>query len=72
LTGIKACDTRPGRSAHTFINHGSILWSNFPEDVDGPGLVVYTGHVVIELSPDGFATSVSRVLHHRDICAAFA
>lgn len=21
----------------TFINHGSILWSNFPEDIDGPG-----------------------------------
>jgi hypothetical protein len=56
----------------TFINHGSILWSNFPEDVDGPGLVVYTGHVVIELSPDGFATSVSRVPHQRDICAALA
>jgi hypothetical protein len=56
----------------TFINHGSILWSIFPEDVDGPGLVVYTGHVVIELSPDGFATSVSRVPHQRDICAALA
>ena len=56
----------------TFINHGSILWSNFPEDVDGPGLVVYTGHVVIELSADGFATSVSCVPHQRDICAALA
>jgi hypothetical protein len=52
----------------TFVSHGSILWSNFPQDVDGPGLVVYTGRVVIEVSPDGFATSVSRIPRQTDVC----
>jgi hypothetical protein len=56
----------------TLINHGNILWTFFEGDVGGPGLFIFTGHVVMEVSVDGFATSVSRAPRTLDVCALLA
>jgi hypothetical protein len=53
----------------TLVSHGRILWTLFAGDAGGPGLLVYTGRAVIEVSPDGFATSTSRVPRVEDVCA---
>ena len=56
----------------TLINHGNILWTFFEGDAGGPGLFIFTGHVVMEVSADGFATSVSRAPRTQDVCALLA
>ena len=56
----------------TLINHGNILWTFFEGDAGGPGLFIFTGHVVMEVSADGFATSVSRAPKTQDVCALLA
>ena len=53
----------------TLISHGRILWTFFTQDAGGPGLFVFTGHVVVEDNADGFATSVSHVPKVEDVCA---
>lgn len=53
----------------TLVSHGRILWTFFAQDAGGPGLFVFTGHVVMEDNSDGFATSVSRVPKVEDVCA---
>jgi hypothetical protein len=53
----------------TFISLGQVLWTSVEGDVDGPGLRLFTGHVVIQTSADGFATSISRVPRIEDVCA---
>jgi hypothetical protein len=56
----------------TLINHGNILWTFFEGDAGGPGLFIFTGHVVMEVSVDGFATAVSRAPRTQDVCALLA
>jgi hypothetical protein len=51
------------------VSHGRILWTFFAQDAGGPGLFVFTGHVVMEVDTDGFATSISRVPKVEDVCA---
>jgi len=53
----------------TLVSHGRILFTDFAQDVGGPGLFVFTGRVVVEDNSDGFATSVSRVPKVEDVCA---
>ena len=52
----------------TFVSFGPILWTFFSQDVGGPGLFLFKGRVVIQSSPDGFATSVSHVPNTTDVC----
>ena len=56
----------------TFISLGQVLWTSVEGDVDGPGLRLFTGHVVIQTSADGFATSISRVPRIEDVWAELA
>ncbi len=53
----------------TFISLGQVLWTSVQGDVDGPGLRLFTGRVVIQTNADGFATSISRIPHVVDVCA---
>ena len=56
----------------TDISLGQVLWTFFSQDVGGPGLFLFKGRVVIQSSPDGFATSVSHVPNTTDVCQVLA
>jgi len=57
----------------TVISHGRLFLSlSSSADVGGPGLFIYIGRVVAQVSPDGTLVSVSRIPRVIDVCAALA
>jgi hypothetical protein len=52
--------------------HGRGLLILFPEDVDGPGLILTAGRLDIIRGEDGFIDELTVRGHSVDVCAALA
>jgi hypothetical protein len=53
----------------TLYSHGSILWTLLQEDAGGPGLFIFTGRVVMQVSPQNALISTTRPPGVEDVCA---
>jgi hypothetical protein len=53
----------------TLYSHGRILWTLLQGDAGGPGLFVFTGRVVMQVSADNTLRSTSRLHGVEDVCA---